>query len=66
MEKAMTQSFDDVMDEALKMAVMYGNGFIRFANDPMGIQVSVVPIEDYKYLKINDAGLAEFVETEDE
>ena len=52
---------NDVLDEAIKNALIYGTGFIKIIYESGNFVLDVVPIEDYKYLRINERGLVEVI-----
>lgn len=52
--KAMDREYDwtDCFEEAYKNALIYGTGFIQLSvNTPKGLELSVVPPENYHYIR---------------
>jgi hypothetical protein len=56
---------DDLLNQAAANALIYGCGFIKVAHTNGSFELSVVPIEEYKYLRIDERGLLDFVEVKE-
>jgi len=52
----------EILLDATNNALIYGTGFVKVSHEKGELVVGIVPIEDYKYLRINKDGLAEHVE----
>ena len=59
------QEADDLLTKAAANALIYGCGFIKVAHTNGSFELSVVPIEEYKYLRIDERGLVDFVEVKE-
>lgn len=59
------REIEEILLDANTNALLYGTGFIKVSHEKGKFVVGVVPIEDYKYLRINDQGLAEHVEVKE-
>ncbi len=56
------QEANEMLSQATTNALIYGCGFIKVSHINGSFELSVVPVEDYKYLHIDERGLAEFKE----
>ena len=44
---------DELYEQLIKNTIMYGTGFMKMQMDPKeGLKLSIVPIEDYRYLNV--------------